>query len=167
MKKMTKWLWLVLALVLLLTACSDDTGRDRDRDDGEDTGPSINYEDFIDPVVDRKVSDCITTAELAALMQVEEVSLVLDTDAEASYQSADGYYMVTLGLANMTRAEFDTMVSDATVWTAQDGLGEAAYWGVDQTELVAYQDGYAVSVSGYHVYYGCLQSIMERVLENL
>ena len=165
---MTKWLWLVLAAVLLLSACGEaDTDRKKDADDGDDTAPSINYEDFIDPVVDRKVSDCITAEELSALMQVEGMTLILDTDSEATYQSPDGYYMVTLGLENQTRAAFDTLVSDPSVWTVQDGLGEAAYWGVDQTELVAYQNGYAVSVSGYHVYYGCLQSIMERVLENL
>ena len=168
MKKTAKWLLLTLAAVLCLTACGKaDTDRNTDKNDKDDPAPSINYEDYIDPVVDRKVADCITTEELSAVMGVENMTLVVSTDSVATYQSENGYYMVTLALENRTRAEFDTMVSDATVWTAQEGLGEVAYWGIDQTELVAYQNGYAVSVSGSHVIPGCLQSIMERVLKSL
>ena len=107
-----------------------------------------------------------TMEELSTLMTVE-VQLVIDTDSMASYQSENGYYMVTLSLENKTRDEFDAMVADTTVWTAHAGVGEAAYWGVDQTELVAYQDGYAFSVSGYHVYYGCMESIMKKMLASL
>ena len=59
------------------------------------------------------------------------------------------------------------MVADTTIWTPLVGVGEAAYWGAEQAELVAYQSGYAVSVSGYHVIPGCLQSIMLRALQGL
>lgn len=168
MKKVMKRLLPILAAVLLLTACGDtDTDSKKDNNDEDDTVPDINYEDYIDPVVDRKVADCITAQELSAIMGVEGMTPAVVSDSVITYQSENGHYMVTLALENRTRAEFDTMVSDTTVWTAQAGLGEAAYWSATQTELVAYVNGYAVSVSGYHVIPGCLQTIMERVLTSL
>ena len=167
MKKMMKLTALLLAMLLLLTACGGtDTHKDSDKDKDEDTGPSINYEDYIDPVVDRRVADLISAESLSALMGVE-VTLTNSTDSVATYQSENGYYMVTLALENHTRKEFDQMVEDVTIWTALEGVGEAAYWGLEQAELVAYQSGYAVSVSGYHVIPGCLESIMLRLLDGL
>ena len=165
MKKLSALLLAMLMMIVMFTACgggntSNTTGQD------EDTGPSINYEDYVKPVVDRKVSELITIEQLSTLMQVD-VQLVIDTDSMASYQSENGYYMVTLSLENKTRDEFDAMVADTTIWTSHAGVGEAAYWGADQTELVAYQGGYAVSVSGYHLYYGCMESIMKELLKNL
>lgn len=168
MHKTVKLLPLLLALSLLLAACGGGAG-DSHSDTTtttEDAGPDINYEDYIDPVVDRKVGDLITAEELSTLMSVE-VTAVITTDSVVTYQSENGYYMVTLALENKTRAEFDTMIAENPVWTPQSGLGEAAYWGAEQAELIAYQDGYAVSVSGYHVIPGCLQSIMQRLLKNL
>lgn len=165
MKKLSAFLLAMLMMTVLLTACGGGAASNPAQQE-EDTGPSINYEDYVQPVVDRKVSELITVEELSTLMTVE-VQLVIDTDSMASYQSENGYYMVTLSLENKTRDEFDAMVADATVWTAHAGVGEAAYWGVDQTELVAYQDGYAFSVSGYHVYYGCMESIMKKMLASL
>ena len=169
MKKTVKILLVLLAMMLVLTACGE-TGHPSDgkgtTSTTEDPGPSINYEDYIDPVVDRNVAELITAEELSTLMSVE-VAPIITTDSVVTYQSENGYYMVTLALENQTRAEFDAIVAGNPVWTPQSGLGEAAYWGAEQTELIAYQDGYAVSVSGYHVIPGCLQSIMQRLLKNL
>ena len=159
---------LLLALLLLAT-CATACGEQADPpvvNEEDDPAPSINYEDYIKPVVDRKVSDCITEAELSDMMAVE-VKLVIDTDSAATYQSDDGYYMVTLALENQSRDEFDAMVADTTIWTPHAGVGEVAYWGVGQTEMVAYQSGYAVSVSGNNVYYGCLETIMKRLVDSL
>ena len=157
------WL-LLLAAVLLLSACGEPA--DTPAAPEEDPGPSINYEDYVKPVVDRKVGDLMTPEELSAIMSVE-VSPIITTDSSITYQSENGHYMVTILLENRTRAAFDAMVANTTVWTSVEGVGEAAYWGVEQTELVAYQSGYAVSVSGYHVIPGCLQSIMLRALKGL
>ena len=165
MKKLLALLLAVLLLATFATACGENTDPPV-VDEEEEPAPSINYEDYVKPVVDRKVSDCITEAELSAMMAVD-VKLVIDTDSAATYQSDNGYYMVTLALESRTRDEFDAMVADTTIWTPHIGVGEVAYWGVDQTEMVAYQSGYAVSVSGYNVYYGCLETIMKRLVDSL
>ncbi len=164
MKKIRFILALVLAMTLLVTACGGDVTPPAEQ--GEDTGPSINYEDYITPVVDRKVSDLITAEELSAIMQVEVTPNIV-TDASVTYLSSNGHYMVTISMENRTRDEFDAMVADTTLWTPQSGVGEVAYWGVDQSELVAYQGGYALSVYGVHVIPGCLQSIMLQTLKGL
>ena len=165
MKKLLALLLAVLMLAAFATACGEETPSPVVEEE-DDTTPSINYEDYVKPVVDRKVSDCITEAELSDMMAVE-VKLVIDTDSAATYQSDNGYYMVTLALENQSRAEFDRMVEDTTIWTPHAGVGEVAYWGLDQTEMVAYQSGYAVSVSGYNVYYGCLETIMKHLVDSL
>lgn len=164
MKKLPALLLALLLLATCATACGEQA--DPPVVNEEDPAPSINYEDYIKPVVDRKVSDCITEAELSAMMDVE-VKLMIDTASAATYQSDNGYYMVTLALESRTRDEFDTMVADAAIWTPHAGVGEVAYWGVGQTEIVAYQSGYAVSVSGNNVYYGCLETIMKRLVDSL
>ena len=168
MNRMIKMLSLLTAMLLLLTACGGGTSSDKGgtTTTTEDTGPSINYEDYIDPVVDRSVADLITAEELSALMSVD-VTAVITTDAMVTYQSENGYYMVTLSLENKTRDEFDTLVSDTTLWIPVTGIGEVARWSTDQAELIAYKNGYAVSVSGYHVIPGCMESIMLRLLNNL
>ena len=168
MMKTAKIAALLLAALLLLTGCGggDSSDKGGTTTTTADTGPSINYEDYIDPVVDRSVADLITAEELSALMSVE-VTPVITTDSVVTYQSEGGYYMVTVALENKTRAAFDAMVADAGYETALPGVGEAAYWSADQMELIAYQDGYAVSVSGYHVIPGCIESIMLRLLNNL
>ena len=168
MNRMMKLLSLLAAMLLLLTACGggDTSDKGGTTTTTEDTGPSINYEDYIDPVVDRSVADLITAEELSALMSVD-VTAVITTDAMVTYQSENGYYMVTLSLENKTRDEFDALVADVTQWIPVTDIGEAARWSVDQLELIAYKNGYAVSVSGYHVIPGCIESIMLRVLNNL
>ena len=165
MKKILALLLALLMLVMVATACGDNAAPPAANEE-EEPAPSINYEDYVKPVVDRKVSDCITEEELSDVMDVE-VKLVIDTDSSATYQSDNGYYMVTLSLENQSRDEFDRMVADTSIWTPHVGVGEASYWGVDQTEFVAYQSGYAISVSGYHVYYGCLETIMKRLVDSL
>lgn len=168
MMKTAKIAALLLAALLLLTACGAESTEDKGgtTTTTADTGPSINYEDYIDPVVDRSVADLITAEELSTLMSVEVIP-VITTDSVATYQSEGGYYMVTVALENKTRAAFDTMVADAGYETARFGVGEVAYWSADRMELIAYQNGYAVSVSGYHVIPDCIESIMLRLLNNL
>ena len=156
----------LLALTMLFTACGAPAEPPATPE--EDPGPSINYEDYIQPVVDRRVGDLIPVEELSTIMSVEVAPVdAATTDSFITYQSENGYYMVTLVMENRTRDEFDAMVADTTIWTPLDGVGEAACWGAEQTELVAYQNGYALSVSGDHVIPGCLQSIMLRALKSI
>ena len=156
----------LLAMVWLCTACGNDV--DTPVPEEETSGPSINYEDYVKPVVDRRVGDLITAEELSTIMSVEVLPVdTATTDDAITFQSENGYYMVTLALENRTRDEFDRMVSDTTVWTPLDGVGEVAYWGAEQAELVAFQSGYAVSVSGDHVIPGCLETIMKHLVDAL
>ena len=165
MKKLPALLLAMLLLATCATACGEQAAPPVVNEE-EDPAPTIKYEDNIKPVVDRKVSDCITEAELSAMMDVE-VKLMIDTASAATYQSDNGYYMVTLALESRARDEFDAMVADTAIWTPHAGVGEVAYWGVGQTEMVAFQSGYAVSVSGNNVYYGCLATIMKRLVDSL
>ena len=156
----------LLALTMLLTACGAPAETPVAPE--EDPGPSINYEDYIKPVVDRRVSDLMTAEDLSAIMSVEVAPMeAATTDSTITYQSENGYFTVTLMMEKRTRDEFDALVADTTLWTPLSGVGEAACWGPDQIELVAYQNGYALSVSGDHVIPGCLQSIMLRALQGL
>jgi len=164
MKKILALLLAMLMLMMGLAACGETA--DAPDTPEEDPGPSINYEDYVKPVVDRRVEDLITPEELSAIMTVD-VTPVVTTDSSVTYQSENGYYMVTMMMENRTRTEFDAMVADTTVWTPLEGVGEAAWWSTGQTELVAYQSGYALSVSGDHVYYGCVESIMKQLVKSL
>ena len=156
----------LLALTMLLTACGAPAETPVAPE--EDPGPSINYEDYIKPVVDRRVSDLMTAEDLSAIMSVEVAAVPTATfDSSITYQSENGYFTVTLMMEKRTRDEFDALVADTTLWTPLSGVGEAACWGPGQIELVAYQNGYALSVSGDHVIPGCLQSIMLRALQGL
>lgn len=166
MKYFHRMFLVLLALTMLLTACG--TPAETPATPEEDAGPSINYEDYIRPVVDRRVGDLIPVEELSTIMSVEVAPIdAATTDSVITYQSENGYYTVTMVLEKRTRDEFDALVADTTVWTPLSGVGEAAYWGADQIELVAYQNGYALSVSGDHVIPGCLQSIMLRALQSI
>ena len=53
MNKASKRLWICLALTLLLTACGETAAPPA----AEDEGPTVNYEDYIQSVTDRKITD--------------------------------------------------------------------------------------------------------------
>ena len=58
MKKASKRLWICLALTLLLTACGEPAAPPA----AEDEGPTVNYEDYVQSVTDRKITDLISAA---------------------------------------------------------------------------------------------------------
>lgn len=163
---MKKWLplaALLLAMMLLVTACGadKDVHKKPEKDD-------IDYQDFITPVVDRKVTDCITEAQISSLVGVPMQFAGSEGDAVANYQSEDASMMITLMLENKNRAEFETIVTESEVmWVMQEGLGEAAYWSEDRTELIAYADGYAASVSAYGVEEMVMYHIMQQLMNGL
>lgn len=163
MKLLWKWFSLLLALTLMLTACGGETPPA-----DEDDGPDVNYEDYVQSVVDRKITDCITQAQVEAQLGYAVNVVGSLNDSTVSYQSEDGRHTLTLTMENMTRGQFDAITTDTSVvWTFQEGLGETAYWDTPHTELIAYQDGYGVSMSVYNIADAAMVGIMEIVLNNL
>ena len=164
MNKASKRLWICLALTLLLTACGEPAAPPA----AEDEGPTVNYEDYIQSVTDRKITDLISAAEASNILGYAVNVMGSASDSTVSFQSEDGRHTITLTLENMTRSDFDVIASNPGVnWTPQEGLGEAAYWDGPHTELIAYQNGYAVSMSVYNIADAAMVSIVETVLGRL
>lgn len=174
MHKIYRVALVMLAAVLLLTACGKKGGSSKDSDKkGGTTGASINYEDYITPVVDRKITDCISVEQINGLLSDYGYSYRMNqqdgyTDSVAMYQSEDGVHTITLTLENMARDSFDAIATDPTIgWIALTELGEAVYWNGDQTELIAYQNGYAFSMSVWNMPNAVMLGMAELVLQKL
>lgn len=159
-----------LAAMLLLTACGNESGSDRkNKHTTTTTGATVNYEDYVTPVVDRKIKDCITVDEINGLLVNYTVSESgYATDSRVSYTSEDGLHTIMLTLENMTRGDFDAIAANPAVgWIALPEVGEAVYWNSNQTELIAYENGYAFSMSVQNITNAAMIGITEIVLQNL
>ncbi len=134
MKNIHKLLAFFLAALLLLCGCGDK---------GED----LDYESLVVAPVDVNITDCITDAQITAVLGCPMTLLgVFEDGTQAVYMSEDGAYQVNINLKNETRAVFDSNAADQET-TPQEGLGETAYWSVETGELVVYTGGYALGVS--------------------
>ena len=153
-----------MAATLLLTGCGG--GGDKSNHTKK-TNATINYEDYVTPVVDRKVTDCISIQQINAAISYENMTETTATDSRADYYSEDGSCHLSLGLENKSRAAFDAIAADPALWTMQENLGEIAYWSVDHTELIAYQNGYSVSVYLAPSNTISMQMIMRDILSSL
>lgn len=162
MKTMCKLLAFSLAAVLLLSACGKENKKAQTEDDAD-----VNYGDYITPVVDRKVTECISEMQLSSELGYPVHLSGTNGDSEAWYESADNTCLVALTLENKSRAEFDTIAADPAQWTMQTELGEVAYWNVNKTELIAYYSGYAVSVATDDASAASMQRIMQMILNSL
>lgn len=171
----------LLAAVLLLTGCGKaGNGADSKKDSNKTTGATVNYEDYVTPVVDRKIKDCITVDEINALFDELGLSynMVEDpypTDSTVKYHSNDGR-TITLMLENITREQFDARVASNPNYGWIDlanydlggaYVGEAAYWNGDQSELIAYENGYAFSMSVQNIANAAMIGMTEIILEDL
>lgn len=173
MKNVYRMVAVALAAVLLLSGCGkeSESGK-KDKGTATTTGAVINYEDLITPVVDRKIKDCITVEEINALFDELGLSynMVEDpysTDSTVNYSSSDGR-TVMLTLENMTREDFDAIASNPVVgWIALPDVGEAVYWNSNQTELIAYENGYAFSMSVQNIANAAMIGMTEIVLDKL
>ena len=160
MRMTVKLLTLLLATALLLCACGQETPAEPD--------VQIDYNDYVSPVVDRKVADCITREQIVAQLGYDVDVVSSFTDSSITYQSADSAHMLTLTLENMTRDAFDAIVTNPEVsWTALPELGATAYWNADHTELIAYENGYAFSMSVQWIADQAMISITSLVLQSL
>ena len=167
MKPIVKMLSLLLALLLLLTAC----GKEEPQKEVEEEVPQIDYNDFITSVVDRAVADCITEEEMSTILGYPMHLSGTGGDSEARYASESGTSHLTLTLENMEEKDFEAMVADEAMWSPQYNLSVTAYWNVDQSEMIAYCNGYAVSVAGYSetdsYFADGIHRIMQALLNNL
>ena len=163
-----------LAVVVLLTACGKGDKNDKkDQQTATTTGAVINYEDYITPVVDRKVVDCISADQINGLLEEYGYSYRIAlqdgyTDSMAMYRSEDGLHTITLSLENMARESFDAIAANPALgWVALTELGEAVYWNGDQSELIAYQNGYAFSMAVQNMPNAVMVDMAEIVLDRL
>lgn len=163
-----------LAAVLLLAACGKgDKDNKKDQQTATTTGAVINYEDYITPVVDRKVVDCISADQINGLLEEYGYSYRIAlqdgyTDSMAMYRSEDGLHTITLSLENMTAEAFETIATNPVVgWIALPEVGENVYWNSNQTELITYQNGYAFSMAVQNMPNAVMVGMAEIVLENL
>lgn len=183
MKNVYRMVAVALAAVLLLSGCGkeSESGK-KDKGTPTTTGAVINYEDLITPVVDRKIKDCITVDEINALFDELGLSynMVEDpypTDSTVNYSSIDdpssddpstAGRTIMLTLENMTREDFDAIATDPLMgWIALPNVGEAVYWNSNQTELIAYENGYAFSMSVQNIANAAMIGMTEIVLDKL
>lgn len=170
MKKISRVFAVCLAAVLLLSGCGKDSGKSKgkhtDKVEEELSGVDMNYEDLVDRP-DRNIADCIQEKDISTIMGVTMRLMPNHTAEKANYESEDASYLLTLVLRNMSLEEFNTMAADPAMWKMQVDLGEAAYWNTDQTELIAYQNGYAVSIALNRTNTDAMRRMMEIVLSNL
>ena len=159
-----------LAAAVLLSGCG---GKDKKSSSPKKTNATVNYEDYITPVVDRKVVDCISADQINGLLEEYGYSYRIAlqdgyTDSMAMYRSEDGLHTITLSLENMTAEAFETIATNPVVgWIALPEVGENVYWNSNQTELITYQNGYAFSMAVQNMPNAVMVGMAEIVLENL
>lgn len=174
MHKLSRIGAVTLAAALLLTACGKgDKDNKKDAQTATTTGAVINYEDYITPVVDRGIIDCISADQINGLLEGYGYSYRIAlqdgyTDSMAMYRSEDGLHTITLSLENMARESFDAIATDPALgWIALTELGDAVYWNGDQSELIAYQNGYAFSMAVQNMPNAVMVGMAEIILDNL
>ena len=169
MKKMYRVCAFALAAVLLFAACGKENSDSDKEKNRSTTGATIRYEDYITPVVDRKIKDCIDVEQINALLATYTVSEAgYTTDSRVFYTSEDGLHTIMLTLENMTAEDFDVIATNPAVgWIALPEVGEMVYWNSNQTELIAYQNGYALSMSVQNIANGAMIGMAEIILQNL
>ena len=174
MHKLSRIGAVALAATLLLTACGKgDKDNKKDAQTATTTGAVINYEDYITPVVDRGIIDCISADQINGLLEGYGYSYRIAlqdgyTDSMAMYRSEDGLHTITLSLENMARESFDAIATNPALgWIALTELGDAVYWNGDQSELIAYQNGYAFSMAVQNMPNAVMVGMAEIVLDNL
>ena len=137
MKTLCKILVLCLVFTLLLCGCNAKS-KDKEPD----------YSSLILPPVDLSITDCITAEELTAIMGSPMQLLgVYEDNSQAVFTSEDGTHQVLVHMLNQTLAGFEAMKNESAYeMTWQEGLGEAAYWYGETSQLMFFSGGYAVDI---------------------
>ena len=142
MKTLCKLLVLCLACSLLFAGCKKEQAKPPAEPD---------YNKLIQPAVDVSISDYLPVETLSRIMGCPMQLLgVYEDNTQAIYTSEDSH-QVTVLMKNQTLTGFEAEKNNSSFQiTTQDGVGEAAYWGENDTGdiwLVFYSGGYAVTVS--------------------
>ena len=107
-----------------------------------------DYGDLTEPVVDLKITDCITEQQLTTVLGYTMLPpAISDFDTTATYQSEDGC-IVTINLKNQTMELFNSDIAAlGDTVTLYEGVGEAAYKSSVTGGLLVYQNGYSLGVT--------------------
>lgn len=136
---------LISLLCMGLCACGEEPA---------EAPADYDYGNLTEPVVDLKITDCITEQQLTSILGVSVLPPQIgESDTQAIYQSEDGACMVFISLKNQARGVFDSDIAAlGEAATLYEGVGEAAYLCSTTGELLVYQNGYslgiAVSIAG-------------------
>lgn len=137
MKTLCKILVLCLLCAALLCGCN-----------GKPAESEPDYSALTLPPVDLSITDCITAEELTAIMGSPMQLLgVFEDGSQAVFTSEDGTHQVLVHMLNQTLAGFEAMKNSSSYemkW--QEGLGEAAYWYGDTSQMMFFSGGYAVDI---------------------
>ena len=165
----------VLAAVLLLSGCGEERSGSKGKDKDDTPKASINYENYTTQAVDRKLADCIETRQVAEVLGCAEADLevIVPKDSMVDYfvikdkeNPPENPLHLQLLMENKTRSEFDAITSDGTMHP-QENIGEVAFWSNDWSQLMAYKNGYAVSVYLSKNDTMAMMDVMDMILNNL
>ncbi len=140
MKKICAILLISLLCCGLMCGCGEEPA---------ETPADYDYSDLTEPVVDLKITDCITEQQLTAILGYSMLPPQIgESDTQAIYQSEDGACMVSISLKNQTRGVFDSDIAALSdTVTLYEGVGEVAYLSNVTGELLVYQSGYSLGVA--------------------
>ena len=125
---------LVFMMIPLLSACGDD--------------PIEDYLPSIVPPLDVAITDCLSAAEVSAIMGADmTASEPYEDGTWVVYSTADGMRSVSVNMVNKTEALYDAMLAELSDGVAVTELGPKAYWYASVNEVIFYCKGYAIGVS--------------------
>ncbi len=138
--KKRMWVLLLSAFMLLSLAACSGVGDADDLSEGE-------YLPSYVPELDVVITDCLPAEQVSTIMGVEmTASDPYEDGTWVVYSSADGR-QASVNMKNATAEAFDDMLSALNAPEAAPLIGERAYWYAETGEIIAYHDGYAISVS--------------------
>ncbi len=161
-----KWLALALAVMLLLSlvACGN-------KDGSESLAPS-DYLPDITPPLNVAITDCLSAAEVSAIMGVNmTASDPYEEGTWVIYSSEDSLRSVSVSMENTTIALYDAMIAELSGGEQETTLGYRAYWYGITGEMINYCEGYSIAVSVNDPTVastkGLCNAVMKKIVDNL
>lgn len=136
------------AVLCLCGACLAGCGEQSPAAGKQEPEVSIDYSEFVEPELESEtvVSRCVPEDTVSSIMGKPMVYVNTDENGTAIYWEDGGVDNVRINMKNSTREDFDEMIAALSVASEPvTGVGDTAVW-VDDVELMAYGNGYAVDV---------------------